>query len=169
MDRQSRNIILGIVALVALFGSFAIGYYMFSGSGGGSGSPSYSGGSSGGCSTHTQYVPAEKTIINSQFMVDPGTYRYKTFIVQDNWLNPSLEINIKIYQGRDVDIILLKDNTEIWESGKVGPAYYTTIKLPGVGSYEIRIDNSYSVITSKNVEAKVVLHYTQEKIFETCG
>ncbi len=80
-----------------------------------------------------------------------------------------LEINVKIYQGRDVDIILLKENTKIWESVKVGLAYHTTIKLPGVGSYEIRIDNSYSVITSKNVEAKVVLHYSQEKVFETCG
>ncbi|MCE4607306.1 MAG: hypothetical protein F7B59_08290 [Desulfurococcales archaeon] len=161
MDKRTT---WGVVALIVFLVAVGVGYvYMNSGSSGGSS------GSGSHCYTRTQYVPEEKPIINSQFIVEARNYRYQTFIVQDNWFNPSLEINIKIYQGSDIKLILLKDNKIIWQSGKVGPAYTTTINLPGTGSYEIRIDNTYSIITNKNVEARVVLHYELAQPVETCS
>ena len=120
------------------------------------------------CYYQTKYYDRQKTIINYHFIVEAGEYAYKTFIVESEWENPRLEITIRVYEGKDVKIILLKDGKVYWESGKVGPYYHDVISLPGTGAYEIRIDNSYSIITDKNVEAEIILHYREVQLVEVC-
>ncbi len=160
-----------VVAVIVVLAAVSLGVAAWlSGLWGGFPGGSSGAGSSGPQSCHyeARYYDREKPIIDYQFIVKPGEYVYKTFIVESDWVEPRLDITVRVYEGNDVALVLLKDGKVYWETGKVGPFYHTTLTLPGKGSYEIRIDNSYSLFTSKNVEAKIVLHYKETQVVEVC-
>lgn len=164
IDKNKQKLIIIIIVIVAIFplayiwhtpqNSFSEGSYSGSGQ---------------NCYYKTEQIHRSEVIVNSLFNVDAGSYGYKTFIVEREWMNAKLKIDVKVYEGKDIDIIVLKDKKIIWESGKVGPQFSTTINLPGEGSYEIQFDNSYSIITSKTVEAKVTLEYIENEQVKVCS
>ena len=106
------------------------------------------------------WVGREQVIISdaSAFEVEARNYRYKQFIVESDWRNPRLCYEVTVMQGKDVDIVVLKEGREIFKRRITGYER-NTVSLPGPGPYEVRLSNEFSWITDKVVRAKVVLQY----------
>ena len=108
----------------------------------------------------TVTLPHSKVIIDSRFTVAPLHYKYTDFYVPSEARTAYLEVIIKVYSGNDINFEIYHGSSKIF-GVRVNGGYSNTINLPGPGSYELRFDNSYSILTSKDVRARVILHWSE--------
>lgn len=111
----------------------------------------------------TVTLPHTEIIFDDRLYIEPFEYYYSQFSIPSSAKSAYLDVEIIVYSGKDVDFEVYYQGSKYIEKRVVG-SYYDTIKLPGPGPYEVRLDNSFSVITSKDVGAKVTLRWSEVKI-----
>ena len=108
-------------------------------------------------------VPHTEVLLDDRFTVGPLNYKYKRFSVPAEARTVYLDVSISVYSGNDIDFEVYRGSSKVFEV-RVNGGFSDTINLPGPGSYELRFDNSYSILTPKDVEARVVLHWSEVKV-----
>ena len=113
-------------------------------------------------------VPKEQLVLDTTLEVPPLKYVYKRFNVPPGAKEPKLYITINVLKGgkRDIELKVLNAAGQELYSEKLAGYAERTVKLPGPGTYEIRFDNGFSVVTKKTVDARVTLSY-KESIVRT--
>lgn len=112
----------------------------------------------------TAYPPDRITIVNTAFTVKAGDARYWEFRVGSKGGNVVGRFRAEGGGGNDIKCLILdSDSFENWRNGHTVRTYYTSGKITvaninvslGEGNYFLVFDNTYSVLTSKAVTAKV--------------
>ena len=111
----------------------------------------------------TVTLPHTETLFNRRVTIDPFEYYYSRFTVPNQAKSAYLDVEITVYSGKDVDFEVYYQGSK-WIEKRVVGSYYDTIQLPGPGSYEVRLDNSFSIITSKDVGAKITLRWSEVRV-----
>ena len=153
-----RNIgIVVVIVVLALIALAALGAFNSGGSG------------SLGGSAPQQYT---QNIVNGLITVGAGDYNTYQFTCPGDSSGCSVQGSFTASGGSGNDIIvLILDSTDYinWQNGHQASAYYNSGQLttssisasvPAGGTYYLVYDNTFSAISSKNVQTTVNLNYT---------
>ncbi|NJD98517.1 MULTISPECIES: emp24/gp25L/p24 family protein [Thermococcus] len=113
--------------------------------------------------TVQEAVPHERTITiaSGTYTVDPGTTRKFSFSVpyDASDVRVKLEFEAKGGSGDDIIVKIVDSNGRVvYNSGQVTKVY-TTVNLYGGGTYYLVLDNTFSLISSKDVTINAKLVY----------
>jgi hypothetical protein len=113
-------------------------------------------------------VPHEVVVADSSLTIDPGYYYRWRFTVPMGSSGAYLHVAVTVHSGgnRDVDLLVLTSGGETVYSERVAGFAERDITLPGPGSYELRLSNTFSLVTPKYATIKAILHY-EESIVKT--
>jgi hypothetical protein len=156
----TRNILLAVLVVAIVIVSFMALWLAVLNSG-----------SSGG---EKGIIPTSHTLnlVNGLLTINPHAYYYTTFTV------PNGASNVQVYgtftasggSGNDIIVYVMDDTNFVnWQNGHSASTYYNsgqvttgTISaiLPSGGTYCLVYDNSFSIISQKNVNTQVNLGYT---------
>ena len=105
-------------------------------------------------------APNTRVVLDDRFTVGPLEYSYVTFTVPEAARSAFLDVELTVYRGNDIDLEIYRWESKVYER-RVSGGFTGTITLIGPGSYEVRFDNTYSILTSKDVGARLVLRWSE--------
>jgi len=115
--------------------------------------------------TVNEAVPHERsaTVASGTYSVPAGSIQSISFTVPPGASNARLKLHFTAKGGSGNDIIVKVESSRggvIYNSRKISSSY-TTITLPYPGTYRIILDNTFSVISSKQVTVQATLTYVK--------
>ncbi len=115
--------------------------------------------------TVSEAVPHERsvTVASGTYSVTAGSIQSISFTVPSGASNARLKLHFTAKGGSGNDIIVKVESSEggvIYNSGQISSSY-TTITLPYPGTYRMILDNTFSVLSSKQVTIQAVLTYVK--------
>jgi len=153
----SSIVAIAIVAIIAVV-AVGIGVYLATRSGEG-----------GGGTAPQEY---SFNIVNGLITVSAGNYQAYPFTIPSGAMNANIVGNFTASGGSGNDIIvLIMDATAFvnWKNGHQVSVYYDSgqlttsnfdVSLPAGGSYYLVFSNTFSIISTKNVQTRADLSYT---------
>ena len=127
-----------------------------------------------GGNNNIPFIPQQykNTIFSGSVLVNSNSYVYYTFSIPTSASNAILSGSFTASGGSGNDIkVYVMSQTDFtnWKNGHAANAYYQSgqkttgnlnVSLP-VGDYVLAFDNTFSLITKKNVSGQIVLTYTK--------
>ena len=112
----------------------------------------------------TLTIPHREVVVDrSRVSVDPLSYFYVRFNVPPEARSAFLDISVTLYSGPDIEVEVYRYSSRIFYR-KVYGSLDMTVSLPGPGPYELRLDNSYSLLTPKEVGVRAVLRWSEVRV-----
>jgi len=122
-------------------------------------------------STSNLRLPHSANIVNGLITVQAGSYNYYPFTLAAGSTSISVTGSFTASGGGGNDIeVFVMDQTNFinWQNGHQASAYYNSgqlttgtisTSLPSVGTYDLVYSNTFSTVSSKNVQTTVNLYY----------
>ena len=115
--------------------------------------------------TVNEAVPHERsvTVASGTYSVSAGSIQSISFTVPSGASNAKLKLHFTAKGGSGNDIVVKVESGEggiIYNSGQISSSY-TTVTLLYPGTYRIILDNTFSVISSKQVNVQATLTYVK--------
>ncbi len=124
--------------------------------------------------TQQQTTQVSNNVVNGMVTIGARNYQYYQITVPSGAISPSVSGSFTASGGSGNDIkIYVMDNTNYvnWQNGHSASTYYTSgqtttgsisAQLPsGAGTYYLVYDNTFSLLSTKNVDTQVNLVYSQ--------
>lgn len=108
--------------------------------------------------TESYQVPRSSSIMDESFVVPPSTVTHTTYLIAGN----SLNIQVIVTSGGNRDInFYVNDGATTYLSYSRATTIDKDWTVPLSANYNFVCDNSFSIITSKDVTLQVTKHWTE--------
>ncbi len=118
------------------------------------------------------HVPRTTNIVNGLITVPAGGYEYYPFTLAIGTISISVSGSFTASggSGNDIDVFVMDQTNFInWQNGHQSYSYFdsgvlttgsVSASLPGAGNYYLVYSNTFSTVSSKDVQTSVNVYYT---------